>query len=92
MAKKERPCPLQKPTFGMLRREIIGVGPEKHKKYLNPSWGQNAVSQTYSVYYMVLLGFKQLLSVRGVSLMLAVYCLSNDTILDHVHCNCSKSD
>jgi len=24
--------------------------------------------------------------------MVAVYCLSNKTILDHVHCNCSMSD
>jgi len=41
---------------------------------------------------MVLLGFKPLLSVGGVSIMLAVYCLSNNTILGHVLCNCSMSD
>jgi len=70
----------------MLRREIIGVGPENHKRYLNSSWGQNEVSQSDSTYYMVLLGFKRLLLLRGVSLMLAVYSLSNNTILDHVRC------
>jgi len=79
-------------TGGMLRREITGVGPENHKRYLNPSWGQNAVSQSYRTHYMVLLGFKRFFSVRGVSLMLAVYCLSNNTVLDHVRCNYSKSD
>jgi hypothetical protein len=74
----------------MLCREIIGVGPENHK---NTCTHRRDKMQFMKVTcYMVLFGFKQLLSVQTVSLMLAVYCLSNNTTLDHVHCNCSVSD